>query len=386
MSEAESNHRLKIYGIVAAIVALIVVAWGITSRSRNERELTQAANASTTAPVTIVHPVKASGGEGLALPGNVQAFNSAPIFARTNGYVRRWLVDIGDRVRSGQVMAVLETPEVDQQLAQARAQYETALANQRLAKSTAVRWQTLLAKDAVSRQEADEKNGDLAAKIAVTNAAAADVKRIQALNGFGQLTAPFAGDVTSRAAQIGQLVTAGSGASPLFTVSDVHRMRVYVRVPQAFVAQMRPGLDAQLTVPEYPDRTFKVTISRTSGAVDPQSGSMLVELQADNKDRALKPGAYAQVHFPAAAAASGFRLPGSAILFNDAGNQVAVVDASGHVSMRKVNVTSDEGKSVVISGGLNGTERVIDSPSDAIAPGDKVQAVEAPPAKPASKA
>jgi RND family efflux transporter MFP subunit len=242
-----------------------------------------------------------------------------------------------------------------------------------------VRWQALLAKDAVSRQEADEKNGDLAAKTAVANAALAEVKRIEALYGFTRLTAPFAGIVTSRSTQIGALVTAGTAASsPLFTVADVHRMRVYVRVPQAYSAQIHKGLAATLTVPEYPDRRFPLTVSRTSGAVDPQSGAMLIELQADNADRALKPGAYAQVNLPGGHITGGLRLPASAVIFNDAGTSVAVVDGDSHLKVKPVKIGRDEGKTVVISAGLTGRERVVESPPDAIEPGDKVEVVTAP--------
>ena len=375
-SGATSDRGLKRIGIIAAVIALVVVVVGITTRTRASHSLTQTAQAADVVPVAVIKPERPNGSAGLTLPGNVQAFNSAPIFARSNGYVKRWFVDIGEPVRDGQTLAVLETPEVDQQLAQARAQYQTALANQKLAKTTAVRWEAMLAKDAVSKQEADEKSGDLAAKTAVTNAAA-DVKRLEALSSFGRLVAPFAGTVTSRTTQIGALVTAGSASStPLFTVSDVHRMRIYVRVPQAFSAQIRPGLQASLTVPEYPARTFPLTVTRAAGAVDPQSGTMLVELQADNGDHALKPGAYGQVRFPGDVGITGFRLPGSAILFNDDGNQVVVVGPDNKAHLRKVNVARDEGKTVVIDRGLDGTERVVDTPPDAIQDGDTVRIVQ----------
>ncbi len=365
-------RRLGRIGIVALIAALIVVASGIAARVRTRHQLETVARENGLANVAIVRPERAGGGEGLMLPGTVQAFNSAPIYARTNGYVRRWLVDIGEQVRGGQVLAILDAPEVDQQLAQARANYQTALANQHLAKSTAVRWQALLAKDAVSRQEADEKNGDLAAKIAVANAELANVKRLQALYGFTRLTAPFAGTVTSRTTQIGALVTSGSAAaSPLFTISDVHRMRIYVRVPQADSALIHDGLAATLAVPEYPARSFPVTVVRSSGAVDPQSGAMLVELAADNRDRALKPGAYAQVHFPGATA-RGLRLPSTAVILGDNGATVAVLGPDGRVRIKPVAIGRDNGKMVEIGAGLAPGERVIDSPPDDIQPGDRV--------------
>ena len=378
MSDAVSNNRgLKRLGIVAMIVVLAVVAFGLWSRSRASHALVATAQTADVIPVVVTWPARPNGCAGLTLPANVQAYNSAPIFARTNGYIRRWFVDIGDPVHTGQTLAVLEAPEVDQQLAQARAQYQTAVANQRLAKSTAVRWEAMLAKDAVSKQETDEKNGDLAAKSAVANAAAADVRRLQALSGFSRLIAPFDGTVTSRTTQIGALVTAGSNpTSPLFTVSDVHRVRIYVRVPQAFSSQIKSSLQANLTVPEYPTRTFPVTVTRTAGAVDPQSGTMLVELQADNRDRALKPGSYGLIRFPGDVGITGFRVPGSAVLFNDGGNQVVVVGRDNKVRLVKVNVARDEGKTVIIDNGLNGSETIVDTPPDAIQQGDTVKIVQ----------
>ncbi len=377
-AEPGEGRRLKRAGIVAGIVALGVAAAGIVARMHAADRLQAQVAEQAVDKVTVVRAQPATATSGPTLPGQVQAFNSAPIYARTNGYVNRWFVDIGDPVRAGQVLAVLDAPEVEQQLAMSQAQYQTALANQKLAQSTAVRWQTLLAKDAVSRQESDEKQGDLAAKTAVANAQLADVRRIRALQGFTRITAPFAGTVTSRSTQIGALVTSGNAAAqPLFTVSDVHEMRVYVRVPQGYSAQVHPGLQATLTVPEYPGRTFPLTVSRTAGAVDPSSGTVLVELLAPNGDRALKPGAYAQVGFPGAAVAGGWRLPGSAVIFNDAGTSIATVGDDGRVALRRVAVARDEGKTVVVNAALTGRERVGLTPPDAVATGDRVQVVEA---------
>lgn len=213
----------------------------------------------------------------LTLPGSLQAYNSAAIYARTTGYIRRWLVDIGDPVPAGQTLALLDAPEIEQQVAAARAQLQTARANRALAASTAVRWRDLLAKDAVSKQETDEKLGDLAAKSAIADAASAELRRLGAVQGFTRLNAPFAGVVTSRSAQIGALVTVGTSASvPLFTVAELARIRVYVRVPQSYVGDVRDGMHATLTVPEHPGRTFDVTLVRDAGAVDPQSGTMLI--------------------------------------------------------------------------------------------------------------
>jgi RND family efflux transporter MFP subunit len=373
------TRTLKRIGIGAAVVAIAIAGIGIASRSSATRELSESAQSNATPAVTVVMPSKASDASDLVLPGNIQAYNSAAIFARTNGYVRRWLADIGDHVQAGQALAILDAPEVDQQVAAAQADYQTALANQNLAKTTAARWSNLLTQDAVSRQEADEKAGDLAAKTAVANAARADVKRLGALQGFTRLSAPFAGVVTSRSAQIGALVVSGNAAAqPLFTVSDVHRMRIYVRVPQNYSAQVHPGMHTTMTLPEYPGRTFDAVLTRSAGAVDAQSGTVLVELQADNGEGALKPGAYAQVSFPASSTSSAVRLPSSAVIFGEKGPVVAIVDNRGKVTMKSITVGRDEGAQVEVTAGLTGTEKVINAPPDAIETGDSVQVQKAP--------
>jgi len=373
---------MKRVGIGAAIVALAIVAGGLAVRARADHDARSVAEANGTPTVAVVRPQRDGTGGNLVLPGNVQAFNSAAIYARTNGYVRRWLADIGDGVSAGQTLAIIDAPDVEQQLAQARADYQTALANRGLARSTAVRWSALLKQDAVSKQEADEKNGDLAAKNALANASLANVKRLEALQGFTRITAPFSGVVTSRSAQIGALIVAGTAASaPLFTVSDVHRMRIYVRVPQLYSAQIRQGMHATLTLPEYPGRRFDAVLTRTADAVDVQSGTVLVELQADNGDRALKPGAYAQVSFPLAAGTGSVHLPASALIFGEKGMSVAVVGSDDRVRIRPVTVGRDEGSTVEVLTGLSGGERVIDTPPDALANGDKVRVAPDAPAK-----
>ena len=373
-AQGPDSRTLKRVGVGAAVIAVAVVGLGIASRIHATNELKQVAADAAIPTVAVVMPATASEGDALVLPGNVQAYNSAAIFARTNGYVRRWLADIGDHVRAGEPLAILDAPEVDQQLAQAQADYQTALANERLAATTSRRWSSMLAQDAVSRQEADEKAGDLAARKALSNAALANVKRLQALQGFTRLSAPFSGVVTSRSAQIGALVVAGNAAAqPLFTVSDTHRMRIYVRVPQGYSAAIRPGMAATLTLPEYPGRSFDAMLTSSSGAVDAQSGAVLVQLQADNGDGALKPGAYAQVRFKVpAGSGNGVTLPGSAILYGNDGPTVAVVGGDGRVAVKPVAIARDEGNVVLLSGGVRPTDRVIDTPPDAIRSGDKV--------------
>lgn len=372
------NGTLKKIGIVAVIVALLVVAWGIFSRHRSDGQLTAWTQDQATPTVSVVVPQGTDAGDALVLPGNVQAFNSAPLYARTNGYVSKWFVDIGSPVKAGQLMATIDAPEVDQQLAAARADLQTAKANESLASTTATRWTTLLQKDAVSKQESDEKTGDFAAKRAVTNAAAANVSRLVATQGFSRITAPFAGVVTSRSTQIGQLVTAGSAAAqPLFTVSDVSRMRIYVRVPQSYSAEIHPGLHAALTLPEYPDRTFDAVLTRTADAVDQQSGTVLVELQAANGDGALKPGAYAQVKFPISGTSGSVTIPASAVLYRSDGTLVATVGPGNKVVMHPIKIGRDSGDKLEVTAGLSKTDKLIDSPPDSITNGDPVKIAEA---------
>lgn len=374
MPEPVAGRSMKTYGVAAAVVALGIVAVGIATRSRSDEQLGRWTAAQATPTVQVIHPKAAKAAAALTLPANLQALNSAPIFARTSGYVRRWYVDIGDSVRAGQTLAVLDAPEVDQQLLAARADLETARANQRLAATTATRWRTMLAKDAVSQQETDEKIGDLAAKTAVANAAAANVARLQYTQGFTRLIAPFSGVVTSRSTDIGALVTAGTAAStPLFTVADVTRMRAYVRVPQSYSAQVHRGMHVSLTLPEYAGRTFDAVLTRTAGAVEPGSGTVLVEVQAANGDRALKPGAYAQASFPAVATSGATTLPASALIIGERGTQVALAGTDGKAHFRTITIGQDRGDSVEIRAGVSESDRVIDNPPDSLVDGDAVQ-------------
>ncbi|VXC93307.1 efflux RND transporter periplasmic adaptor subunit [Sphingomonas sp. 8AM] len=374
------SRSLRIAGIAAAVVAIGVVGAGIASRSRTEGRLANWTAAQSVPTVAVIHAKPGAAAAALTLPANLEAINSAPIFARTSGYVRKWYVDIGDPVRAGQTLAVLDAPEVDQQLAAARADLETARANQQLAASTAARWRNMLAKDAVSKQETDEKVGDLAAKTAVANAARANVSRLTYTQGFTRLIAPFAGIVTSRSTDIGALVTAGTAAStPLFTVSDVRRMRAYVRVPQSYSAQIHPGMHVTLTLPEFAGRTFDAKLTRTAGAVEPSSGTVLVQVEAPNPDHALKPGAYAQASFPVAGASGAVALPASALIVGESGTQVAVLGTDGKAHLRTIRIGQDHGATVDVSAGVTPRDRVIDNPPDSLSDGDAVLVQKATP-------
>jgi len=372
MSDAPA-FNMRRAAIIAVVLALLVVGVGLAFRAKAYSDLKADSAANATLTVLAVPVKRATASAALVLPGNLQALNTAAIYAQTSGYLKHWSVDIGDAVRRGQTLATIDTPDVTQQLEQAKADYQTAAANRQLAQTTAARWTSLLAKDAVSKQEADEKSGDLSAKIALANAARANVRRLEAQRSFGAIHAPFDGIVTSRTTQIGALIVAGSASStPLFTVSDVRRIRIYIHVPQANSAQIHQGMHATLALPEYPARPFDAVVTRAADAVDPQSGSMLVELQADNSDRALKPGAYAQVNLPLAGALPVLHIPSSALISRSNGTYVATVDAHDKIRLMPIKVGQDDGSSLEVLAGLQGSERVVDTPPDAIADGDAV--------------
>jgi RND family efflux transporter MFP subunit len=367
------NPKSKLLAAAAVGVAALVVVGGAVSRVMAHQSLA-AWSADQAIPTVTLATLKAEGEGELQLPAAVQAFSSAPIHPRVNGYVKRWYVDIGAPVKAGQVLAEIDTPDLDAQLAQARAELGNAVANQKLAASTNQRWQGLLAADAVSRQDADQKSSDLAARTAQVNSAQANVHRLEALASFKRLTAPFAGVVTARNADIGQLVAEGSTtAPPLFTVADERRLRVYVQVPQAYTAQVRPGTVATLSVPEYPGRTFTAKLVNTSSAINAQTGALTAELWIDNADHALKPGEYAQVKFPLPAAQDAVRIPASALITRHDGLAVAVVGPNHRVQIRKLTVMRDLGTAVEAAGGVAPSDAVIDNPADTLQDGDLVR-------------
>jgi RND family efflux transporter MFP subunit len=370
------KRRLLLIG-VAGVIAIAVVGGGIASRAGGEKRLATWTSRQAVPAVAVIHPTTSTASGELSLPASLQALDAAPIYARTSGYVRKWYVDIGDPVRRGQVLAVLDAPEVEQQLDAARAELETAMANQQLAAVTATRWSTLLAKDAVSKQEADEKTGDLRAKTAIANAARANVARLQTLAGFTRLVSPFDGIVTTRTAQVGALVTAGNAAAqPLFTVADVSRIRAYVRVPQLYSGQVRNGMPVVMTLPEYAGRQFPAVLTRAAGALEPSSGALLVELQAANGDRALRPGAYAQARLPLHGAGDTVTLPPSALIIGEHGAQVALLGAGGKAQLRSVTLGRDQGKVVEVVAGIGARDTVIDNPPESLQSGDPVRVLD----------
>ncbi|GBQ33139.1 efflux RND transporter periplasmic adaptor subunit [Gluconacetobacter azotocaptans] len=361
--------------IAGAVVFGIILVAGTLARIHSRHQL-HAENVAAAVPtVTVVHP----GGNAidtLVLPGVLQAWYSAPVYARTSGYLRRWYVDIGQKVQEGQVLAEIDTPDVDLQLAAARAALGTRTAQRDLAGITSRRWNRLNAQNAVSQQETDERRGNFAASEATRHEAAAEVERLETLSGFKRIVAPFSGVVTSRATDIGALIIAGTSTTqPLFTVSDVTRLRLYVRVPQAYAARMRDGLRVHFTVPDYQGRTFEARLFRSADAVDSPSGSMLVQLVHDNADGLLKPGAYAQIAFTfdgqGAAASPTVRIPASSLLFRKDGTTVALVDGNGHVRIKPISIVTDFGTELEVTG-LTPQSVVIDTPMDDIRDGDEV--------------
>ena len=371
--------RLKLAGLIAVGAAALVVGIGLISRVQANAHLTRWTEDQTTPTVAVVHPGTGGGAQDLVLPGTIQAFYDAPIYARVSGYVRKWYQDIGAHVRAGQVLADIDTPEVDQQLAQARAELANAKAAQGLAQTTATRWNGLVAQDAVSKQEAAEKNGDLGVKNAQVQSAEANVNRLLALESFRHITAPFDGVVTQRKTDIGDLINAGAGSAPgseLFDVADVRKLRIYVKAPQAYLADLHPGMTATMQVPEHPGQTFTATLASTSGAVSDQSGTALVELQVDNTDNALHPGDYAQVRFDLPASTStALQLPASALMFRSGGLSVAVVGADRRIQMRRISIAHDLGTTVEVASGLQPTDAVVDNPPDSLSQGDKVRLI-----------
>jgi RND family efflux transporter MFP subunit len=371
-----SGRQIKRGAIVLVSVFAAILVVGIVVRLSDRSALAKRTTSQALPTVSVFHPAADKGGHDLTLPGSIEAWSLAPVYARTSGYLKSWNVDIGSKVKEGQVLAEIDAPELDQQLAAAQANLATAEANRQLAATTADRWKKLVEKDAVSRQEADEKIAELAARAAMANAARAEVDRLKALEGFKRIVAPFDGVVTSRSTDVGALISPAGGSQPLFTVADMRKMRVYVRVPQNYSTSIGPGVAATLAVPEYPGRTFKAELTRSAGAVNNQTGTVLTQLTADNSDGLLKSGAYADVTFKVAAQSNVVRVPASALIFRKEGTLVATLDAQGTVELKPVVIAQDLGAQVDIGAGLSAADTVVDNPSEALSSGDKVRPID----------
>lgn len=372
--DLEFSRRVRHYLWILLVLALLLAAWGVVSRVMARSELRKQAVDNSIVTVTTVKPERSEAGEDLVLPGTVQAFIEAPIYARTNGYLKVWYTDIGSRVRRGELLAEIETPEIDRQLAQAQADLATARANLALAKTTNERWKGLLQSESVSTQDADEKAGDAAAKAAAADSAAANVARLEELESFKRVVAPFDGVVTARNTDIGALINAGQTVgAELFRVADTHRLRIYAQVPEAYAALTRVGLIAELQVAGRPGKSFAAQTVRTADALDPSARTLQVELQLDNGNGEILPGSYAEVHFKLPADLQTLRLPSNTVLFRSAGLQVATVGTDQRIKLKRIIQGRDFGTTIEVLSGIEPSDTIVLNPPDSMIDGARVR-------------
>jgi RND family efflux transporter MFP subunit len=364
-----------IAGVLAALLLGILIALGIRSRADAEAALVNTTRQDAVLSVAVTSPIQGAAAQEITLPANTQAFIDTPIYARTNGYLRKWYADIGTHVHTGQLLAEIETPELDQQVRQAQSELSTAQANQQIAQITAERWIKLLAKNAVSKQETDQARSDLSARQSALSAAEANVLRLQQLQGFEKIYAPFDGVITARNIDIGSLIQAGDSDSPraeLFHIANTDKLRLFVPVPEVYTSQVHAGSRVVVTSDAVPNARFTGTIVRDSDAIDLSSRTLNVEVDVVNADHKLLPGQYAFIHLPIPPAASSMTLPSGALLFRSEGLQVGVV-RDGRVHLVPVEVGHDYGAKVEITSGLAPHDQVILNPPDSLAEGERVK-------------
>jgi RND family efflux transporter MFP subunit len=350
------------------------VAAGVTARLSSARNLHSWTDEQSIPTVAVSKPESEIGVVPLELPARMDAFINAPIFARTSGYLKSWNKDIGAEVKAGELLGVIDTPDLDQQLLQAQADLQSARANAALAKVTADRWLGLRKTDpdSVSQQSVDQATGTYAAQLATANSSQANYDRLKALKSYARIVAPFDGRVTARNTDVGALINDGPSGIALFQISDTRKLRVYVQVPQVYAPGIHRGDEASLTVPEYPGQTFKAKVEADARAISPTSGTTQVQLLVDNQDGRLLPSSYASVRFELAAGTLGLRLPAEALVFDDKGMRVATVNAEDRVQFKTVTIRRDYGKTVEIGSGLDREDRVIMSPPDGLTNGAQV--------------
>jgi len=356
-----------------AVAIAVVIFFGIRARVNAEANVTTATREAAIPIVRVTHPSLDEGAKEISLPGNTVAYIDAPIYARSNGYLNYWYVDIGGKVKKGQLLAEIETPELDQQLQQARSDLETAQANYNIAKITASRWEFLVSTGSVSQQETDQAKSDLAAKKAAAEASASNVHRLEELQAFEKIYAPFDGYITARNTDVGNLIDAGASApKELFHLAAINKLRVFVAVPEVYSQAASAGATANLTLDEFPNRVFKGTIVRNANAFDAASRTLLTEVDVDNPQGELKPGAYVFVHFKLPDSTRAVSISSNALLFRKEGLQVGVV-RDGKVELVSVKIGHDYGNAVEIVSGLQESDAVILSPPDSITSGTQVK-------------
>ena len=386
MSQPDQNtgrpawHRLPLVGGGFVLLAVTVVAYGLGSRAAQSSRLRDLTEAQAVPTVALVAPTHVENHSGLDLPGRLEAYIRAPIYARVPGYLKSWRYDIGSKVKAGDVLAEIDTPDLDQQLMQARADLSVAQANAKLAQISAERWQSLAGTDAVAKQDVDQRTFALNANMAQVKAAQANLNRLIAEEGFKRLLAPFDGIVTARETDIGALINVGAaGGAELFVVSDTRKLRVYVNVPQSDVPSVPPGTQATLSVPEHPGKTYRGRVEASAQAVNASTGTTLMQIIVDNGAGELMPGDYASIHLQIAGAEHLLGVPSSALIFDAKGLSIATVGADNRVLLKPVAIDRDLGAVIELAAGIEPSDRVIENPPDGIGNGAEVRLVGAKP-------
>jgi membrane fusion protein, multidrug efflux system len=383
-SPTVSRRKLIIFGVVAVVAALSVVVTGIKARDDSMVKLREWADAQAVPSVAVVLPDARALSASIDLPGRLEAYYRAPLFARVSGYLKSWSVDIGARVKAGDVIAEIDAPDLDQQLLQARADLANQEASAKLSEVTLARRRTLIPSNFVSMQEIDERTADLSNKNASVKASQANVERLEALAGYKKITVPFDGIVTARTTDVGALINAGGSAGPpMFVISDIRKLRVYVNVPQSYVPAIKIGANAVISVPEYKNRTFAATVEASSQSVDIPSGTTQMQLALDNAAGELMPGGFANVRLTLARDSAPLSIPSTALILDQSGLRVATVDANNRVVLKTVTIGRDLGHDIELASGVSPDDRIITAPPDGVANGDQVRVVNT--AKPADK-
>jgi RND family efflux transporter MFP subunit len=370
----QKGSRLFTYLLGTAIVLVILGVLTMFQRRAQYHALAENTEQLAIPTVAVTHPTSEVAQEDLVLPGTMQAYVESPIYARTNGYLQKWYHDIGTRVQKGELLADIDTPEVDQQLSQARADLNTSQANANLSKITMVRYQELIKTDGVSKQEVDNAVGDFEAKAATVKSSEANVRRLEDLESFKHVYAPFNGVIIRRNIDIGTLINAGNGGSQqeLFTLAQTDPIRVYVSVPENYAAAIRTGLGGSLELTQYPGQRFQGTVVRTAEAIDLNSRTLLTEVDVPNRNGQLFPGGYAQVHLQVKVAASRVQVPVNALLFRAEGLRAAVVDTNNKIHLHQLTIGRDYGTSLEVLQGLEATDWIVVNPADSLDEGQEV--------------
>jgi RND family efflux transporter MFP subunit len=365
-----------ILSLFAVIVVAVAVIWGISSRRKTNAQLAQETQELAVPVVAVIHPKAGAPQQEIVLPGDMQPFTDAPIYARINGYLKKWYADIGAHVKAGQLLAEIDAPEVDQQLQQARADLATAQANLHLAEITATRYKDLLKTESVAQQDVDNAVGNYEARNTAVESAQSNVKRLEETQSFEKIYVPFDGIITARNTDIGALIDSGSGGGPareLFHIAAVNRLRVYINVPQIYTPHLRLGLHADLVLRELPGRKFEGTVVRDSGAIDSTTRTMLAEIDVNNPTGELKPGAYVEVHLKMPTSVTTFTLPVNATIFKSAGMQVATVKNNKTIVLVPITVGRDFGSEIEVLDGLKADDSVVINPPDSLIDGENVK-------------